>query len=113
MVDYLDFRILIPKNSRDKVLYVLLKDTVISGVKIPRGLTTDGASTPRFLWALIPPVHEYLPAAVLHDYLLYIGTPRSDADRKFRDCMLELGVNPLRVKLMYWAVRAYSKIKPT
>lgn len=34
---------------------------------LPAGATSDGASTPREAWPLLPPFGEYWPAAVLHD----------------------------------------------
>lgn len=33
----------------------------------PRGTSTDGASTPSFLWSKIPPFGTYFQSAVLHD----------------------------------------------
>ena len=38
-------------------------------VRVPRGFVTDFASTPRVLWALIPPMGRYGKPAVIHDLL--------------------------------------------
>jgi hypothetical protein len=34
---------------------------------LPAGATSDGASTPKEVWPLLPPFGLYWPAAVLHD----------------------------------------------
>lgn len=36
-------------------------------IRVPAGFVTDFASTPRVLWALIPPTGRYSKASVLHD----------------------------------------------
>ena len=38
-------------------------------VDIPTGFRTDGATIPRALWWLLPPLGEYSQATTLHDYL--------------------------------------------
>lgn len=38
-------------------------------VDVPTGFLTDGATIPRFLWWLLPPIGEYTQATTLHDYL--------------------------------------------
>lgn len=102
----INVKVIVPKNSKDKVKYVLLDDLEFFGYTIPAGFCTDGATVPRLFWALLPPVHEYFPSAILHDYLLYIGKTSKDTDRIFRDSMIEFGVNKYRAKIMYFAVRA-------
>lgn len=38
-------------------------------VEVPAGFLTDGATIPRALWWLLPPMGEYSQATTLHDYL--------------------------------------------
>ena len=91
-------------------------------VIIPKGFLTDGASVPRLFWSLLPPWGSYGQAVVLHDYLVEslsyddngskITIERKHADRIFNNAMQELGVNDLTRKVMYNAVRGYSKLVP-
>lgn len=103
--------ILIPENSKDKVFYRLLDDITFHGYTIPKGFITDGASVPRIAWSLLPPVHEYFPASILHDWMLSTGEDRKVCDDVFRESMIEMGINKYRANIMYYAVRAYSRIK--
>jgi hypothetical protein len=94
----------------NKVYYRLLEELKLLEYTVPTGFVTDGASTPRILWALFPPVDEYFPAAVIHDYLLTTGA-RQDADKAFLLCLKELKINWLTRNLMYASVKLYSKSK--
>lgn len=38
-------------------------------IDVPTGFLTDGATIPRALWWLLPPMGEYSQATTLHDYL--------------------------------------------
>lgn len=38
-------------------------------VDVPTGFITDGATIPRWLWWVLPPLGEYSQATTLHDYL--------------------------------------------
>lgn len=83
-------------------------DTIFS---IPAGFETDLASVPRLLWSLLPPHGRYAKAAILHDWLLTQAPAisRPQADELFYQAMLILGVPTWQAKLMYYAVRTYSK----
>lgn len=82
---------------------------------VPVGFETNGASIPRFLWAIFPPFGRYARAAVLHDYLTFlvkIGLPingvkmtQVDADNIFRDALLVCNTNRFRAWCMWAAVR--------
>lgn len=106
----IDVTIILPTSSRDWPLYVLLNDMEFFGYTVPAGFVTDGATVPRIAWAMLPPVHEYFPSAVLHDWMIETGYPRKLSDRVFRDSMISLGVNKYRARLMYAAVRSYAKV---
>ena len=78
-------------------------------VSIPAGFVTDFASSPPPIWWLIPPWGKYGKAAVVHDYLYQTKTrTRKQTDDIFREAMIVLSVNPVRVFLMYWAVRLFG-----
>ena len=76
-------------------------------ITITRGYSTDGASIPRPAWSVIGhPWEEYLPAAIPHDALCNSELlPRFAADLCFHDLMKSLHVNPVRLHLMFYAVR--------
>lgn len=81
------------------------------------GSLTDFASTPRFLWPVLPPTGDgpgktYGPAAVLHDVLYRSGQfadgsgcTRTDADQVLYDAMVELQVRVLTRWAIYLGVR--------
>jgi len=77
-----------------------------------RTFSTDLASVPAVLAWLVPRSGVFLPAAVLHDGLTepgqYIGPQidRPEADRLFREAMVDLGTGIVRAWLMWSAVTA-------
>ena len=80
-------------------------------VEVPKGYTTDGASVPRIFWWLFPPNRtDYLPCAIVHDYLCDLGRYK-EADEKFRECLKELGVGKFTRRVLYYAVRVYHKLR--
>lgn len=83
-------------------------------VKVPKGFVTDFASSPFFVWSFIPSWGRWGKAAVLHDYMYqtnykipYLKT-RRDADNIFREAMGVLGVDKVRLFLIYWSVRLFA-----
>ena len=83
-------------------------------IVVPSGFTTDGASIPRCLWWWLPPHGDYLPAAIIHDYLYARagkatsngkGYTREQSDRIFYRGMLSLGIPTVKAWLMWKAVR--------
>lgn len=87
-------------------------------VQVPVGYVTDLASTPRILWAILPPNGKYGKAAVIHDYLCthkkvmtadgFVTISRKEADEIFYEAMGVLGVPEWKRKTMWAAVRAYA-----
>ena len=75
-------------------------------VTVPAGATSDGASTPREMWAFIPPFGVYWKAAFLHDYL-YRSTqmPKADCDNLLKDAMECLGVYKIEQAAIYQGVK--------
>ena len=79
--------------------------------RVPAGFHTDGASTPRAVWSIVPPFGRYLEAAVVHDYFYRNRTSltRKAADRLFINMMEHAGVPWWKRKSMYFAVRAFGR----
>ena len=113
-------------NGRDDTLLDALEFQVRSGeiYQAPPGSTTDGVSTPRWLWRLIPPNGDadFLPA-VLHDAAyrntLQLYCARTDtwraanltqrqADRLLREALLANGVGILKRNVIYFALRLFG-----
>ena len=79
---------------------------------VPAWFVTDGASTPRFLWSIYPPVAgPFGEGALIHDYFYSIHSQCDD--RKLADTVLfevgrMRGANLLRAWAVYSAVRAFG-----
>jgi len=93
------------------VLYRLKETIEVFGVTIPKDFVSDGATVPRFLWSLFPPVDDYFGASLLHDYLLHIGTDWKDAEQKFKKALEHDGISKTKIWLMVNAVRLNGLIK--
>lgn len=79
-------------------------------IQIPKGFVCDGASVPRFLWAIFPPFHRWTDSAIIHDFLYKTQfIDRKICDKIFLDCMLEDGVNKIVAYLFYYNVRVFGK----
>ena len=71
--------------------------------------TTDGASIPKWAQPIIGDQYDesYLKAAIVHDHYCYkenqVRTWR-DTHRMFYDALIDLGVNKIKAKVMYFAV---------
>lgn len=87
----------------------LVYDRGFESITVPDNFSTDLASVPKVLWAVMPPFGNHTKAAVLHDYLYGQGErSRKACDDIFLEAMTELGVSKVRRYLMYWAVRAFG-----
>jgi len=79
--------------------------------RVPMGFVTDGASTPRSLWGICPPMGgRTAEAAVLHDWFYSKSCPftvtRKFADEMFLLAMKDNGVAWARRYAVYSGVRA-------
>ena len=75
-------------------------------ITVPAGFVTDFASTPRALWAVLPPFGTYQLGAVVHDFLYWDqGCTREEADALLRAAMAESRVEPLKRDAIWQAVR--------
>lgn len=96
--------IIIPRKAGREVFYKLLEPIDYLGVQIPAGFTTDGATTPRWLRWILPPVDAYMLAAVVHDWLLAAGQGWQVANRKFAEALRDLRIPAYKRYPMVWAV---------
>ncbi len=103
--------VLPPNKTFGKTKYRVVLPFTLSGVFVPSGFVSDGATVPRFLWWLFPPVGRYFAAAIVHDYLLASGYNWRYANHKFKDALCEQGVAHWVVAVMYSAVQMYQFVK--
>lgn len=99
------------------------RDRVYGDLMVPADLgsfDTDLASVPAIFTWLVPKSGRHLPAALLHDGLVYSpGQPpsyigaamgREEANRVFRDAMADTGTRLVRRWLMWSAVTVYTMV---
>lgn len=98
--------ILTPCGFKTWELVQAFKQGTSKGViTVPKGFKTDLATTPRFLWIMLPPFGRYSQAAVVHDYLYHSDFfNKIDADKMFYELMIKYGTWKWKAKIMYWAV---------
>src|SRR5262245_47763532 len=78
-------------------------------IVVPAGFVTDFASTPRAIWAVLPPTGRYQLAAVVHDFLYWDqGCTRQQADDLLRVAMAESNVKPVERDIIWQAVRKFG-----
>lgn len=87
----------------------ILKDFRFVGksenITVPAGFVCDFASTPRWLWWLLPPWGKYGRAAIVHDFAYREQfCTKEAADALFREGMRASGVGRTRATVMYFAV---------
>ena len=87
----------------------VLDGTSVFNIEIPAGFVSDLDSVPR-----VPIFHTIfkgraVESALLHDYLLSIGTDRNLADKIFLQAMVAEGVRKRYRLPIYWAVRLFGR----
>lgn len=78
---------------------------------VPAEAIVDGASIPQVFWSLIggPLEGKYRYASVVHDYYCDVKSRTwPDTHRVFYDGMMCSGVNPVKAKVMYYAVYRFG-----
>jgi len=101
------------KNPQERELYAPFTYVTNKGDKItvPKGFFTNFASVPRGLWWAMPPLDTYGKAAVIHDYLYRtpgLGYTRKEADDILKEACQVLGVSPIKINILYSAVRTFG-----
>lgn len=97
-------------EQRWKLAADLVCDTRFGILTVPKRFVTDGASVPRPVWVLYPPMDgDYDAAAVLHDYAYRYATKlslsRAQADGLLRDGMVATNTAARKRIAIYVAVR--------
>lgn len=97
-------------------------------VDVETGFITDGATIPRFLWWLLPPIEEYTQCTTLHDKLCttyyitemrdgvecHVPVTRAEIDAILKESMDVLEVTPWKKKLIMAGVNLHRLVtKPT
>jgi len=100
-----------PDSTFGLTRYKLLHHVSLAGITVLAGFVTDGASVPRMLWWLFPPVGRYFLAAVVHDYLLVTKKDWRYANKKFHEALKEQGVAPWVRITLFSAVQVYQFVK--
>jgi len=82
-------------------------------IQVPKGFVTDFATVPFFLRWYVNNWGRHGNAAVIHDWLYWeqssrTNYSRAESDQIFRDGMVVLGVGSTRRALIYWTVRAFG-----
>lgn len=104
-------QILLPLQWWQRPKYQLTQTIKCAGHVVPAGFVSDGATVPRILWPIFPPIGRYLKATLVHDYYLQQGIDRKTCDQHFKQCLIALNVAPWRVNAMFYAVRGYGIAK--
>ena len=103
---YSDLKISPLKNHR----FIVLEDFKYKDIVVPKGFTSDGASIPRIFWSFYPPNRtDYLPAAILHDYLYPIN--KQLANCLFENILFDLNISKFDIFILVYGVRLYSLIR--
>lgn len=100
-----------PETTFGKTKYKVVLPFILADVFVPSGFVSDGATVPRFLWSVFPPVGRYFAAAVVHDYLLDSGYHWRYANAKFKEALQTQGVAPWVTTVLYGSVQVYQFIK--
>ena len=78
-------------------------------VVVPKGFTTNLASTPRILWPVFPPSGIYTEASVVHDYLYSTELiPYNKADKVYKEICEMCGTSKIRSTLMFGGLRGFG-----
>jgi hypothetical protein len=102
------YRVIVPFEFASSVLERI--------IRVPAGFITDFASTPRIVWALIPPTGRWSKAAVVHDdcyqHPEMITPPVTwmQANRALLEGCEALNVGWLTRYLIFWGVCAFGWI---
>ena len=96
-------------DGRNFVLVAPMSYTILNTgqtITIPAGFVTDWASTPRIIWAVLPPFGTYTKASVIHDYLYWMQyCTREQSDKILLAAMIESNVSAVDQRTIYDGVR--------
>lgn len=102
----------IRERDVDTDRWELAEPLTYGSMTIPVGFVCDGATIPWPVSIVFPHWgRRYRRAAILHDYLLSIGTRRTEADKAFLAAMKDCGVSFTVRWTFYYAVGFFSAFK--
>ena len=95
-------------------VFTLLRPIQSSGIIVPAGFESDGASVPRLLWGVVFPRddRQALFGAIMHDFIYRTHPPkwtRADADELFLYLLQQGGVPYVRRIRAYIGVRLFGR----
>lgn len=95
-------------------VFTLLRPISTSGLTVPAGFESDGASVPRLFWGVVFPRddRQAMFGAIVHDYIYRTHPPkweRGDADEVFLYLLRQGGVSYIRSARAYIGVRLFGK----
>lgn len=93
------------KADQGRPIVQLVETVELQGVQVPAGYRSDFASIPTPLRPIFPVFGRSAKAAVLHDYLCYLGADRRSRSRAFLRQMLADHVPSWQAWAQYFAVR--------
>jgi len=79
-------------------------------IVIPIGFKTDLATAPTILWGFFPPYSDFLPAAIVHDWL-YANKYVADGIIKGYDARLFADKEMLRIAMNYNNSKGFKGVK--
>lgn len=83
---------------------------MLTTIVVKRGFETDLASVPRIFWVMFPPFSCPQPA-VIHDWIWEkTDMPSKQRDEIFYNLMIDYGMYKWKAKIMWGAVKIYSKL---
>ena len=98
----------------DNNKFILIKEYKYKEIQIPLNYITNGADIPRPFWIIVPPFKpKFLPAVLVHDFLIEKATNRIDiciANEYFEEILLTIE-NSFKTRVMVRAVKIYWKVK--
>lgn len=106
-------KVLYPKFQATKTDKLFLLEAYnYEDITVPKGFITNGADIPRIFWVIVHPFKpKYLPAVVVHDYLIKIARNKDEiiyANSYFEKILLQIE-DSRKTKAMIKAVDLYWK----
>ena len=105
---YLLYAVYVIVSYANKKIYLKLDDA---------NFKSDGCTLWKIFWLILGCPHspEYLPASLIHDWILEhpetVNYNRRLASRIFKTVLLNEGVSPLKAQIMYLAVDIWQALK--
>jgi hypothetical protein len=100
------------KRWYDRTKWELLRDYhSTTGIVVPAGFVTDGASVPVLFRSFISPTGKIFPAAIIHDFLLKKGVSPEEANAAFEMELFYCGISTVRLQLIINSVKFWFWVK--